>query len=47
MSFHSEAISGIDVCIRKQLIATTSKDRSVRIWNYNDPNLEMFKEFED
>ena len=33
-SFHSSTVSGLDVCIRKPLIATCSLDRSIRIWNY-------------
>ena len=32
--FHRDEITGLDVCIRKELIATCSKDRSVSIWNY-------------
>lgn len=33
-SFHSEGVTGLDICIRKPLIATCSLDCSVRIWNY-------------
>ena len=33
-AFHSSTVSGLDVCIRKPLIATCSLDRSIRIWNY-------------
>lgn len=33
-TFHNGQILGLDVCIRKPLIATCSLDRSVRIWNY-------------
>ncbi|MGH0169155.1 UNVERIFIED_CONTAM: hypothetical protein FKN15_005121 [Acipenser sinensis] len=33
-SFHYGIITGLDICIRKPLIATCSLDRSVRIWNY-------------
>ena len=33
-SFHSSAITGLDVCIRKPLVATCSLDHSVRVWNY-------------
>lgn len=33
-SFHRGVITGMDVCIRKPLIATCGLDRSVRIWNY-------------
>lgn len=32
-AFHNGQILGLDVCIRKPLIATCSLDRSVRIWN--------------
>ncbi|XP_074640882.1 cilia- and flagella-associated protein 57-like [Tubulanus polymorphus] len=44
-SFHSSQVSGLDVCIRKPLIATCSVDRSVRIWNFETCNLELYKEF--
>ncbi|KAI4794998.1 hypothetical protein KUCAC02_031707 [Chaenocephalus aceratus] len=33
-SFHSKSITGLSVCIRKPLAATSSLDHSVRIWNY-------------
>ena len=33
-AFHHGVITGMDVCIRKPLIATCGLDRSVRIWNY-------------
>jgi hypothetical protein len=34
LHFHSEAIVGMDICIRKPLIATASKDKTIKIWNY-------------
>jgi len=33
--FHSRPISGMDVCIRKNLIATCSSDKTVKIWSYS------------
>ena len=33
-SFHTDNITGLDVCLRKSLVATCSSDRTVRIWNY-------------
>lgn len=33
--FHSRAIHGMDICIKKYLVGTCSIDKSVRIWNYN------------
>ena len=33
-SFHHKAINGVDVCIRKPLVATCSTDKSVRVWNF-------------
>ncbi|XP_055956153.1 cilia- and flagella-associated protein 57 [Patella vulgata] len=44
-AFHYGQIMGLDVCIRKPLMATASLDRSVRIWNYETCNLELYKEF--
>ncbi len=34
LHYHSSAIVGMDVCIRKPLIATASKDKTIKIWNY-------------
>lgn len=39
--FHSQEITGLDICIRKQLVVTCSKDRSVKIWNYYERTLEF------
>uniref|UniRef100_H2ZKC6 Cilia- and flagella-associated protein 57 n=1 Tax=Ciona savignyi TaxID=51511 RepID=H2ZKC6_CIOSA len=46
-SFHSRGITGLDVCIRKPLIATCSVDQSVRIWNYETNSLELYKVFQE
>ncbi|KAG1932003.1 cilia- and flagella-associated protein 57 [Pimephales promelas] len=46
-SFHSSTVTGLSTCIRKPLIATCSLDRSVRIWNFETNDLEMFKEFQE
>lgn len=37
-SFHSKAIYGLDLCIKKQILATCSSDRTVRIWSYTSQN---------
>jgi len=34
-SFHSKQIHGLDVCLKKNLIATCSSDRTVRVWSYS------------
>ncbi|XP_043860476.1 cilia- and flagella-associated protein 57 isoform X1 [Dromiciops gliroides] len=44
---HSAPITGLAACIRKPLIATCSLDRSVRIWNYETNNLELYKEYQE
>ncbi|OXB54055.1 hypothetical protein ASZ78_001295 [Callipepla squamata] len=31
---HSASITGLDICIRKPIVATCSLDKSVRVWNY-------------
>ncbi|XP_067892983.1 cilia- and flagella-associated protein 57 isoform X2 [Heterodontus francisci] len=46
-SFHSNVITGLDICIRKPLIATSSVDRSIRLWNYETNVLELYKEFQE
>jgi WD40 repeat protein len=46
--FHSRAIQGMDVCIKKNLIATCSTDKTVRIWsNTNPPTLEICEQYND
>ena len=46
-SFHSDDITSIDVAKWKQLVASCSKDKSVRIWNYVNLQLEAMSTFED
>jgi len=38
-SFHSKPIFGLDVCIKKELVATCSSDRTVRLWSYTSTNM--------
>ncbi|KAF7208966.1 cilia- and flagella-associated protein 57 isoform X1 [Nothobranchius furzeri] len=45
--FHSSAITGLSTCILKPLVATCSLDRSVRIWNYETKELELYREFQE
>lgn len=44
-SFHSEGITGLDVCARKPLAVTCSTDKSVRVWNYLDRTSDIVKFF--
>ncbi|GBG61790.1 hypothetical protein CBR_g23749 [Chara braunii] len=46
-AFHSDAITGLDVCIRKPLVVTCSTDKSVRIWNYLDKTCELLRFFNE
>jgi len=46
-SYHTGGISAMDVCARKSLIATCSKDHTLRIWNYIDHNVELIKYFQE
>lgn len=39
--FHAREITGLDICIRKQLVATCSTDKTVRIWNYHNRTLDI------
>ena len=41
-SFHTYEVTGMDICLRKQLIVTCSK-RMVNIWNYVEKRLELCK----
>ena len=39
--FHTEEITGLDTCVRKQLIVTCSRDKTVKIWDYVHKTLEI------
>lgn len=44
LPFHARQINGMDSCIKKPFIATTSIDRTVKVWSYtaqNSFNLEI------
>ncbi|CAM9277511.1 unnamed protein product, partial [Ectocarpus fasciculatus] len=44
--FHGpKSIVGMDVCVRKPLVLTCSRDHSVKIWNYQTNELELNKVF--
>ncbi|OAE23436.1 hypothetical protein AXG93_961s1350 [Marchantia polymorpha subsp. ruderalis] len=43
--FHSEAITGLDVCQRKPLAVTSSTDKCIRVWNYLEKTCELAKYF--
>jgi len=48
--FHSRQINGLDVCVRKNLIATCGQDKTVKIWSYSPTlgfNLEINYEVRD
>ena len=48
--FHSRTISGMDVCIKKNLIATCSPDKTVKIWSYSPSvgfELQINQQFTD
>ncbi|XP_072199610.1 cilia- and flagella-associated protein 57 [Excalfactoria chinensis] len=42
---HSASVTGLDICIRRPIVATCSPDKSVRVWNYKTNTLELYKEF--
>lgn len=39
------AVTGLDVCVRKPLAAAVALDRSLRVWNYANRELELCKYF--
>ncbi|EAS05472.2 WD40 domain protein (macronuclear) [Tetrahymena thermophila SB210] len=41
LAFHSGPINGMDICIRKPLIATCGKDKTIKVWNYEEKTLEL------
>ena len=43
--FHAGPVIGLDTCVRKPLVATSSTDKTVRIWNTQDHTVEIIKHF--
>lgn len=41
------AITGIDVALWKQILVTTGRDGTVRVWNTVDKKMELMKQFEE
>jgi len=46
-NFHTDAVTGLDVCVRKSLVATCSRDKTVKIWNFKELTLENDKLFDE
>jgi len=45
-AFHGpKQITGMDICVRKPLILTCSKDNSLRLWNFKTHEMELVKNF--
>ncbi|CAM9359992.1 unnamed protein product, partial [Chrysoparadoxa australica] len=40
-------IHGVDVCAGKPLAVTVGEDKTLRLWNYAEKNVELIKEFQD
>ena len=45
--FHSDIVEGMDICINKPYIITCSKDKTVRVWNYQQKIHVISKLFEE
>mmetsp|Transcript_46078 Transcript_46078/g.90833 ORF Transcript_46078/g.90833 Transcript_46078/m.90833 type:complete len:1198 (-) Transcript_46078:74-3667(-) len=45
--FHTGAITGLDVCVRKPVIVTCAVDKTVRVWNYLTKAVELEQVFPD
>jgi WD40 repeat protein len=45
--FHTNKINGLDICLKKHLVATCGHDNSIRIWNYHTKSLEICESFMD
>ena len=44
-SFHAAQITGLDSCVRRPWVVTSSNDKTVRIWNHRTNNMEYLKSF--
>lgn len=44
-SYHQAFITGMDICLLKPFVVTCSKDKSVRVWNFEERSCELLKFF--
>jgi cilia- and flagella-associated protein 57 len=42
---HCSCVHGVDICVRKPLVATCAADRTIRIWDFYNRDCEMWKKF--
>ena len=47
LPFHHNAITGLDIAMRKPLVVTCGIDKSVRVWNYIEKTIECIRFFND
>eukprot|EP01062_Namystynia_karyoxenos_P059976 TRINITY_DN513_c0_g1_i1.p1 TRINITY_DN513_c0_g1~~TRINITY_DN513_c0_g1_i1.p1 ORF type:complete len:1380 (+),score=595.80 TRINITY_DN513_c0_g1_i1:88-4140(+) len=47
IGFHHDTITGMDVCIQKPIVVTTSLDKTIRVWNFFRKKVEIRKECDD
>eukprot|EP01065_Artemidia_motanka_P016450 TRINITY_DN20120_c0_g1_i1.p1 TRINITY_DN20120_c0_g1~~TRINITY_DN20120_c0_g1_i1.p1 ORF type:complete len:1373 (+),score=591.17 TRINITY_DN20120_c0_g1_i1:104-4222(+) len=47
VGFHSDVVTGVDVCIQKSIIVTSSMDRHVRVWNFMKKRIEVDSQFDE
>lgn len=43
--YHAGCVTGLDICVRKPLLVTCGKDRSIYLWNYMTNTIEVSKHF--
>jgi len=44
-SFHTGAVTGLDVCVRKPLAVSCGVDKTIRVWNYQTSKIELRAQF--
>jgi cilia- and flagella-associated protein 57 len=47
-AFHNpKSITGLDVCVRKPVLLTSCKDNTIKVWNFQNHELELQKNFSE
>ena len=47
IGFHSDTVTGADVCVQKSVLVTSSVDRHIRVWNFIKKTIEIDKKFDE
>ena len=47
IGFHKDTVTGVDVCVQRSIVVTSSTDKHIRVWNFLKKTVEISKKFDE